>query len=119
MATSNSRSRRARGPLIAPECHVDDVAALMASIESQRAVVAAAEAQLRALEKTLGPVLEPIAKSDLSCLMPAQEYEEGVQCRAYDVDDGDGYWATATHRSSLDASGSRPAWASHVLWFNR
>ena len=36
-------------------------------------------------------------------------------------DDGDGYYATATHESDVPVWGDhpRPAWATHVVWYNK
>lgn len=58
--------------------------------------------------------------SDYGDHMPAEDFDECVECRAFIPDDGDGNWATATLESDLSVWGhKRPEWATHVVWYSR
>lgn len=66
---------------------------------------------------------------DLDCLIPIEEFVEGVMCGMFTDDDGFGYFASATHYDdSLRIQPSdlnTPTWdegsiqAEYILWFNK
>lgn len=54
------------------------------------------------------------------CLMTVEDFKHDANLGALIPDDGIGYWATGNKRSHLSVwSTPQPAWATHVLWFNK
>ena len=59
-------------------------------------------------------------------LMLFTEFENMVEHGAITPDDGDGFWATLNKTSNLRLvpkhgmlEAQRPAWATHVMWYNK
>lgn len=68
------------------------------------------------LEK-LVPALEPIP--DYGDVMTLEDFQSSHRAGALIPDDGSGYFATETGMSREDCFDEPPAWATHVVWFNR
>jgi len=55
--------------------------------------------------------------------MTAASFAGAVKTKTFVDSDGIGYWATKDRMSSVPAIPSkvkrRPAWATHVVWFNK
>ncbi|MBK7823143.1 MAG: hypothetical protein IPJ61_19345 [Tessaracoccus sp.] len=101
------------------------------------AMLAAAEALLEFLSTGVMPPLPATANPDvLPVLRPLdanigehmtwEEFAESVKEGDFIDDDGFGDLATATHYSSVSINPSditeayaRPAWATHVVWYNK
>ena len=48
------------------------------------------------------------------------EWKQDTDDGAINSDDGDGYWVKdGTLESDIDAFDSKPAWATHVSWYNK
>ena len=89
-------------------------------IAAEEAKISGARARIAALKEKMGPVLTLLTDEEKDeDLMTAEEFfrEEDRGCLT--GDDGSGFWATATHRSDVGTSQTRPDWATHVLWRNR
>jgi hypothetical protein len=70
------------------------------------------------------PKLKPIPAPRACDHMPVNEFKQALQTRCLTPDDGNGYWATQQGFSSLPiftdtGANPRPAWATHVVWFNK
>lgn len=95
----------------------NDVEILIAAEEQK---IAVAQARIEELREKAGPVLQVLDQEELDeCLMTAQEFIEDEKRGMLTADDGTGYWATATHRSTKTTYCDRPEWATHVVWYNR
>lgn len=70
---------------------------------------------------------EPHDDYDKECLMPVDEFLEGVKSGHFIDYDGSGHWATETHHCEHRVCPSDisvlkrvpPAWATHICWYNR
>lgn len=75
--------------------------------------------EIRAVE--VEQCLEPLPK--YGDHMTIQEFLESVECGAFIPDDGDGSWATEGSyemgSSVWSDLNNPPAWATHVVWFNK
>jgi len=90
-------------------------------IKVEEATIAAAQKRIEELKAKAGSaiLLKPFSGSDARCLMTAQEFEEGDAQGVLTSDDGNGYWATETQKSTISCNQPRPDWATHVVWYNR
>lgn len=86
-------------------------------IRAEEDKIADAQKRITALKAKRGPEFTPLDDDEKAkCLMTAEVFfgDEDTDC-----DDGNGVWATATHKSDIDVSITRPDWATHVVWHNR
>lgn len=70
-----------------------------------------------------------IEQDDLECLIPIEDFIDGIDCGCFTDDDGHGYFASETHyddsRHIQPSDFGTPTWdegsiqATHILWFNR
>lgn len=70
--------------------------------------------------------MTPLTKFEKSCLMPIEEWLDGVRTSFFIDYDGYGDLATATHVSNVTwrpsmVSGVNkpPKWATHICWYNK
>jgi hypothetical protein len=68
------------------------------------------------------PILEPMDELDRECLIPIDQWLDGVRRGGFVDYDGHGRLATANGVSGMmwvPSKGSPPAWATHICWYNR
>lgn len=78
--------------------------------DPQYANAALAEIAWVPINKTCGDILS------------IAEFRSSVECGAYTDDDGDGYYSTYHYESNISVWSSiitKPAWATHVIWYNK
>jgi hypothetical protein len=90
-------------------------------IRAEEAKIATAERRIAVLKAKAGPVLplKPLEPGESDDLMPIEDFLRGVASGLLTGFDGNGYWATATHKSDISSMADQPEWATHVLWLNR
>lgn len=89
-------------------------------IRAEEAKIAEAEARIAALKVKRGQELTPLDDDEKEeCLMTAEDFIRDEKAGCFTCDDGNGVWATATHKSDIDTGLPRPDWATHVVWYNR
>jgi hypothetical protein len=93
---------------------------IQAAIAAEEALISSATARVAKLRQQLGPAMTPLDAEDIEeGLMSAEAFYRESDNGCLTGDDGDGVWATETHRSDVRTSQPKPDWATHVLWFNR
>jgi hypothetical protein len=93
---------------------------IQAAIAAEEALIASATARIALLKQQRGPVMTLLDSDDIEeGLMTVEEFYRDSDNGCLTCDDGDGVWATETHRSDVRTSQPKPDWATHVLWFNR
>lgn len=90
-------------------------------IRAEEAKITEAEQRIAALEAKQGPALTLLTAIERQGhgFMTAEEFVEAENDGFLTGDDGNGVWATETHKSDISTRADRPDWATHVLWFNR
>lgn len=90
-------------------------------IASEKSKIEQAERRIKELEAMGGATLhvKPLEADDMDDLMTIADYIEAVDRGFLSSDDGSGYWATATGKSSISVNRKQPEWATHVMWFNK
>ena len=95
----------------------NDIAQLLAA---QELIIAKANDRIKELKIKRGPLFILLdADEKENCLMTAEEFADGEECGMLTGDDGNGVWATASHKSELTTYATKPEWATHVVWYNR
>jgi hypothetical protein len=59
--------------------------------------------------------------ADEETVFSLTEFKEHVKMNILTPEDGDGYWATNVHVSSINVwnGEGRPSWATQVVWYNK
>lgn len=52
-------------------------------------------------------------------IMDLVEWQDAIDTGAIISDDGDGYWMKHGMVSDVDCFNTKPAWATHVAWYNK
>ena len=89
-------------------------------LQAQRTIIDKANIKIAQLKEKRGPLHALLSDDEKStCLMTADEFHEGDRSGMLTCDDGNGVWATATHKSDVPCGATKPDWATHVVWYNR
>ncbi len=52
-------------------------------------------------------------------IMDLADWDDALSTGAINDDDGDGHWVKGTQESDIDCFDTKPAWATHVAWYNK